>query len=142
MTKLLTLPGEIASALSSDICNLAPYGSRQPTEGARVFVGALEFFDGPLDSSSSRRKVVTYTVSAYISVSLSENVYAEQLVAQLCHGVKSWHQLLRESGISGVRPLDGGLSIDRNKDTNDRLIITVSADVEVEIGAFVKRKEA
>lgn len=138
MTVLLDLPRQIADALSSPICNIDPYQGRQPTEGARLFVGSLEFFDGPLDTSSARRKVVLYTVTAYISVSLGENVEAERLLAQLCHGENSWHQRLRLSGINGVRPLDGGISISRDKEVNSRLVITVTADIEVEIAAFVK----
>ena len=140
MTVLLDLPTQIASAISSDICNIEPYQGRQPTEGARLFVGSLEFSDGPLDLSGARRKTVTYTVTAYIIVSSSENVFAERLLVQLCHGEKAWHQRLRASGINGVRPLDSGLTIDRNKDANDRLVFTVYADIEIEIAAFVKQK--
>ena len=141
MTRLLTLPQQIATALSSPICHLEPYQGRQPVHGTNQFVGSLEFSDGAFDASASRRKVVTYTVTAYISGSLRENVQAEQLLAQLCHGENSWHQLLRESGIHGVMPLDSGLNIERNTDTNERLVITVSADIDVYIPAFVKRKE-
>ena len=141
MTRLLTLPQEIATALTSPICHLEPYQGRQPVHGTNQFVGSLEFSDGAFDTSAARRKVVTYTVTAYISGSLRENIQAEQLLVQLCHGEHSWHQLLRDSGINGVRPLDTGLTIERSSDTNDRLIITVSADIEVEIAAFVRRKE-
>ena len=138
MTVLLDLPGQIASALSSDICNITPYPSRQVTEGDRLFVGALEFVDGPLDASAARRKTVMYSVAAYLSVSPTENEFAERLLVQLCHGERAWHQRLRFSGINGVRPLDSGLNVDRNKDENNRLIIAVSATVTVEVAAFVR----
>ena len=138
MTILLDLPQQIATALSSDICNITPYQTRQVTEGARLFVGSLEFLDGPLDTSQARRKVVAYNVTAYIAPSLGENEAAEKLLVQLCHGEKAWHQRLRNSGIRGVMPLDSGLSINRNKDENGRLIITVTANIVVQVAAFVQ----
>ena len=141
MTVLLDLPTRIADVLSSKVCSIEPYQGRQIVLGARQFVGSLEFHDGGLDVSAARRKTVMYTVSAYVSVSLGETEHAERLLVQLCHGTNSWHQLLRESGIVGVRPLDAGLNIERNKEDN-RLTIAVSADIEVEIAAFVPRKEA
>ena len=69
MTVLLDLPQQIASAISSDICRIEPYQGRQATIGARQFIGSLEFHDGEMDASSARRKIVMYTVTAYISAS-------------------------------------------------------------------------
>ena len=140
MTVLLDLPQRIATALSSDICQIAPYQGRQAVLGSRQFVGSLEFEDGDLDYSSARRKTVHYMVTAYIAASLGENEQAERLLVQLCHGEKSWHQLLRDSGIPGVRPLVDGLNIDRSKDdSNGRINIAVSATVDVELAAFVRK---
>ena len=140
MTVLLDLPGRVASALSSPICQMEPYQGRQIVLGSREFVGSLEFHDGPFDVSAARRKLVMYTATAYVSVSLGEVVQAERLLAQLCHGEYSWHQRLRDSGIAGVRPLESGLNVTRTRDENGgRINITVSADVEVELAAFVKK---
>ena len=137
-TPLIGIAKSLASALSSEICNLTPYPSRQATEGGRLFVGSLEFTDGPLDSSAARRKAAGFNVTAHLKPSLGENEYAEQLVMRLCHGELSWFQLLRSSNIVGVRPLDSGLDISRTIDDNGTLTITVSTTVLVEVAAIVE----
>lgn len=137
-TPLVGIAKSLAAALSSEICNLTPYPSRQPTEGGRYFVGALEFTDGPLDTSSARRKAAGFNVTAHLKPSLGENEYAEELLMRLCHGELSWFQRLRASNIVGVRPLDSGLDISRTIDSDGTLTITVSATIIVEVAAIVE----
>ena len=135
-TRLLTLPEEIAAALSSDICDMEPYQTRQPILGARKFIGSLEFIDGGVDTSAARRKLAIYTATAYITPSPSDNVLAEKLLVQLCHGELSWLYRIRASNIEGIRPITNGLTIVRTKDDNNRISISVSVDIVVEIAAY------
>ena len=141
MTVLLDLPGQIAAALSSDICHIEPYQVRQNVIGVRQFVGSLEFVDGELTTKNPRSKLAGYTVTAYMNPSSEDNVQAERLLVQLCHGEKAWHQRLRASGIAGVHPIDGGLDISRSKDENGKISYTVSAEITVEIAAYVQPTE-
>ena len=137
MTVLLDLPERVATALTSPICFLEPYQGRQTVLGGERFVGSLEFDDGALELSIARRKLVVYRATAYVSVSSGENRQAERLLVQLCHGPYSWHQLWRAAAISGARPFAEGITIGRDRETDGRLIVSASADFEIEIAAYV-----